>query len=477
MRREPPLPKEIWDRIPPDIQAALRVVIDGDEHRIATLEAELAALKNRVNQTSQNSSRPPSTDGPGVKRRPPQEPSGRKRGGQPGHPPHPRALVPLEQVQVVVPCRPQQCRRCGEQLPGSDPAPWRHQVTEIPVPPPQVTEYQLHRLPCPRCGVTTCGSLPPGVPPVSYGPRLASLVALCRGAYRLSKRRVATFCTDVLGVPLALGEVCQVAELVTTALDPPVLEARAYVQTQHVNGDETTWREQRQRVYLWVAVTQGVSVFLIRAARGATVLRELLGAGYGAVLTSDRAKAYNLHPLRKRQLCWAHIQRDFQAMIDRGGQAAEVGRLLLMHAEIVFGWWHWVREGRWQRATFQRPLPWLRRSLRATLEGGTWSPCVQTEATCRELLRVEPALWTFVRVEGVEPTNNAAERALRHAVQWRKTSYGTDSAGGSRFVENILTVVTTCRQQERNVLAYLTACCQARYAGTSPPSLLPQTVR
>jgi transposase len=164
-------------------------------------------------------------------------------------------------------------------------------------------------------------------------------------------------------------------------------------------------------------------------------------------------------------------------MVDRGGPAGEVGRVLLMHAEIVFGWWHWVREGHWKRTTFQRRLPWLRRSLRAALERGTWSPCVQTEATCRELLRVEPALWTFVRVEGVDPTNNAAERALRHAVQWRKTSSGTDSAGGSRFVENILTAVTTCRQQERNVLAYLTACCQARYAGTPSPSLLPQPVR
>jgi transposase len=475
--KELPLPQDLWDRIPPDVQAALQVVIEGYEQRIATLEAELTTLKNRVNQTSQNSSRPPSSDGPEVKRRPPPEPSGRKRGGQPGHPPQRRALVPLEQVQVVVPCVPPQCRRCGELLQGTDPTPLRHQVTEIPVPTPEVTEYQLHRLACPRCGVTTCGSLPPGVPAVSYGPRLASLVALCSGAYRMSKRMVVDFCTDVLGVPLALGEVCQVAAWVTTALEPPVQEARAYVRTQPVNGAETTWREQRQRVYLWVAVTQWVSVFLIRASRGASVLRELLGERYQAVLTSDRAKAYNGHPLQKRQLCWAHLRRDFQAMVDRAGPAAEVGRLLLLHAEVVFGWWHWVREGWWKRATFQRRLPGLRRSLRAALEQGTWCPCEQTAATCREVLRVEPALWTFVRVEGVEPTNNAAERALRHAVQWRKSSYGTDSAGGSRFVESILTVVTTCRQQKRNVLAYLTACCQARYAGTAPPSLLPQTAR
>jgi transposase len=279
-QKELPLPKELWDRIPPDIQAALWVVIEGYEQRIATLEAELVALKTRVNQNSQNSSRPPSSDGPEVKRRPPQEPSGRKRGGQPGHPPHRRVLVPLEQVQVVVPCVPPQCRRCGEPLQGSDPTPLRHQVTEIPVPSPEVTEYQLHRLACPRCGVTTCGSLPPGVPALSYGPRLASLVALCSGAYRMSKRMVTTFCSDVLGVPLAVGEVCPVAEGVTAALEPPVQEARADVRTQHVNGDETTWHEQRQRVYLWVAVTQWVSVFLIRASRGATVLLAG-GTGYG----------------------------------------------------------------------------------------------------------------------------------------------------------------------------------------------------
>jgi transposase len=206
----------------------------------------------------------------------------------------------------VVPCAPPHGRRCGEELDGRDPAPLRHQVTEVPVPTRQVTEYQLHRLTCPRCGVTTCGSLPPGVPAVSYGPRLASLVALSSGAYRMSKRMVTTFCMDVLGVPLTLGEVCQMAEVVTAALEPAVHEARAYVQTQPINGDETTWREQRQRVYLWVAVTRWVSVFLIRASRGARVLRELLGEGYRAVLTSDRAKAYTLHPLQKRQLCWAH---------------------------------------------------------------------------------------------------------------------------------------------------------------------------
>ena len=182
MHREPPLPKELWDQIPPHLQAALWVMVEGYERRIAALEAEVAELKVRLNQNSQNSSRPPSADGPQVKRAPPRPPSGRKRGAQAGHAVPPRALVPMEAVAEVVVCKPQHCRRCGEPLQGSDPQPWRHQVIEVPPPAPHVTEYQLHRLACARCRLTTGGTLPAGVPATSYGPRLASLVGLCSGA-------------------------------------------------------------------------------------------------------------------------------------------------------------------------------------------------------------------------------------------------------------------------------------------------------
>jgi len=460
----------------------LVLVVEGYEQRLAVLEAEGGELKGTVRdlkaqlgQHAQNSSRPPSADGPHVKRKPPRGPSGRKRGGQPGHPVHQRALLPVEHVDAVVVCKPLHCRRCGRALQGSDAEPLRHQVIEVPPPAPQVTEYQLHRLACAGCGITTCGSLPPGVPAHSYGPRLASLVGLCGGAYRMSKRMVVNFCADVLGVPLALGEVCQVEQTVAAALDPAVQEARAYVQTQDVNVDETPWREQQRRARLWVVVTQWISVFCIRTSRGAKVLRELLGEEYGGVLTSDRAKAYNGQPLPRRQVCWAHLRRDFQAMIDRGGAGAPIGEILLEQAGVLFGWWHRVRDGAWSRATFREYAPWLRAVFRAELERGAGCACPKTAATCQELLKVEPALWTFVRVPGLEPTNNAAERALRHAVQWRKTSYGTDRVAGSHFVENVLTVVASCRQQERNVLAYLTRCCQAWYADTAPPSLLPQT--
>src|SRR5713101_3916201 len=378
MRRELPLPKELWDQIPPGAQAAIWVLVEGYERRMRALETEVTTLKGEIrelrgqlNQNSQNSSRPPSSDGPQVKRTPPCAPSGRKRGAQPGHPVHRRALVPLEQVTEVVECKPTYCRRCGGALHGSDPEPRRHQVIEVPPPTPHVTEYQLHRLACARCELTTCGTLPPGVPAHSYGPRLASLVALGSGAYRMSKRMVASFCTDVLGVPLAVGEVCQVEQTVATALDPPVQEARAYVQTQAANGDETTWWEQVRRSYLWVAVTPWVSVFCLRTSRGAKVLWELLGEEYTGVLTSDRAKAYNRQPLRLRQLCWAHLRRDFQAMIDRGGMGEAVGRQLLEYADALFGWWYWVRDGTWTRSTFRRYGRFLRGLVREELEAAT----------------------------------------------------------------------------------------------------------
>jgi transposase len=223
-------------------------------------------------------------------------------------------------------------------------------------------------------------------------------------------------------------------------------------------------------------VTAKVSVFQIAPSRGALVLKQLLGEEYAGVVTSDRAKAYDTRPLRARQICWAHLRREFQAMIDRGGGAKATGAILLEHSNVLFAWWHWLREGTWTRSTLQWYVGPLRQSFREELERGRHGRCPKTAATCGELLARERALWTFVRVVGVDPTNNAAERHLRHAVLWRKSSYGTQSYQGSRFVEALLTVVTSCQQQGRNILAYLTACCQAWATGIGGPSLVPPTI-
>jgi transposase len=347
-------------------------------------------------------------------------------------------------------------------------------VLELPPIRPIVTEYRRHRLCCPRCGTTTCAALPAEAA-ATCGPRLQAVVALLTGACRLSKRTASWVCQSLLGVPLSAAEVCGVERQVAQALAPAVAEARAHVESQPANVDETSWREGRKRGWLWTAVTAAVTVFLVRLSRGAGALRDLLGSGHDRVVTSDRYTTYEVLPLGRRQVCWAHLRRDFQAMIDRGGPGARVGENLLLLSEVLFTAWRRVRDGTLRRRTFAtRVGRWYRPDVRVSLEQGSRCGCAKTAATCRELLAVEPALWTFVDAEGVEPTNNAAERALRGPVLWRKGSYGTDGPAGSRFVESILTAVASCRQQGRDVLAFVTACCAALRHHTAPPSLIPQ---
>jgi transposase len=409
MERTPPIPVELWEQIPPHVQAVLWVVLDRYEARIASLEAEVRELKARLNQSSQNSSKPPSSDGPYMKRKPPRPASGRKRGGQPGHPAHHRTLVSMEHVDEVVVCTPTHCRRCGQALHGSDPQPHRHQVMELPPPMPHVTEYQQHRLSCDHCGITTCGALPQGVPTTGYGPRFTSIVALCSGAYRMSKRMIAHFSREVWGIPLSLGEVCTREQVVRRAVREPVDNVRESVQWSDTNGDETRWREQNRRACLWTIVTPQASVYAIRRSRGAKVLKELLGKDYAGTIGSDRAKAYNCYPLRQRQLCWSHVRRDAQAMIDRGGPGRQVGEALLEHADVLFAWRRWLRDGKWSRSTWQQQMSGLRQSFRQELPWGTRVRCKKTAATCRELLAKERALWTFVRIPEIPETNNGAE--------------------------------------------------------------------
>jgi transposase len=473
MSAGPPLPAELWNRLPPEARAlilALRAEVARLRDTVREQQHQIQALQEHLNQNSTNSSRPPSSDPPAVKRRPPRPPSGRPSGGQPGHERQQRPLLPPDHTEVL---KPAECRRCGHALTGQDPEPLRHQVLELPAIRPEVTEYQLHRLCCPRCGLSTRAALPPGVPTGGQGPRLQAVLALMTGAYRMSKRMVETFCADVLGVPVCAGQVCACEAQTAVATEPVVQELREYVRSRPANVDETGWWQKRQRGWLWAVVTQAATVFTIALSRAAAVAQELVDPAAGQVITTDRYKGYLWLPLRQRQVCWAHLIRDYQAMVDRAGAGSAIGEELLCCAEDLFTWWYRVRDGTLSRSTFRRYVAELRPWVRSQLEAGSVSACAKTAGTCREILAVEPALWTFARVEGVEPTNNAAERALRHAVLWRKTSGGTESEGGSRFAANILTIVATCRQQGRNILGFVTACCQARLQGARCPSLLP----
>ena len=373
----------------------------------------------------------------------------------------------------MVALKPKRCRECRHELDGSDRDPLRHQVTDTPPIRPHTTEYQLHRLVCRRCGATTLASLPAGVPPGAFGPRLQAIVAYLSGRAHLSKRQIEEAMQDLLGVSISLGGIHAAEQAVSVALESPVEEARVHVQrSQVINADETGWREGTARAWLWVATTSWVTVFLIHAKRGAVGARALLGqfAGY---LVSDRWHGYLGWDLWRRQLCWAHLIRDFTGFTERGTRSARIGKALLREVETMFRLWHRVRDGTLARSTFRAYMGPLRRRVERLLALGTRCGESKTEGMCKQILKLSPALWTFARVEGVEPTNNAAERAIRPAVLYRKGCFGTKSPEGSRFVERILTAVTTLRQQRRNVLDYLTEACVASLARKAAPSLLP----
>jgi transposase len=444
------------------------------ETMVQALQEENRALQEQLKQNSRNSSRPPSSDSPSSPR--PKRPrSKRRRGGQPGHPGQTRRLIPVEEVDEVVPLKPEQCQGCQAPLSGDDPTPFRHQVIEIPPIEPVITEYQWHQLRCPVCGETTRVPWPAGVPSGTYGPRVHATVALCTGSYRLAKRTTQQVLADLFGVPMSVGSISQSEKTTTEVIAEPVQEARAYVPEQPVaHLDETSWRQGVKRAWLWVAVTNLVTGFVVRLSRGGQVARDLLGERFCGILVTDRYSAYNWYPVRWRQLCWSHLLRDFEAIRGRGGASEAIGDALLKQAHQMFAWWHRVRDGTLKRSTFRSYMTPLRREVERLLEAGSQCGVGKTEGTCREILKRREALWTFVQVEGVEPTNNTAERSIRPGVQWRKGSFGTQSEGGSRFVESMMTVVATLKQQNRNVLDYLTAAHEAALRGTPAPSLLPE---
>src|SRR2546426_10751676 len=296
------LSRNIWERTPPEAQAYIEAL----EARVTALVAMVQALQEQLHQTSRNSSRPPSSDPPLPKH--PHPPRGqRQRGGQPGHPGSTRTLPPGEEVDEVVVIKPAQCPHCQAPLSGDDPPPWRHQVIELPPIKPVVTAYQWHQLACPACGATTRAPWPAGVPSGTYGPRVQATVALCTGAYRLSKRTTQQVMDEVFGVPLSVGTISPLEQATTEAIAAPVEEARTYVQAQEVaHVDETSWRQGDKRAWLWVAVTSVVTVCLVRMSRGSHVARELLGEEFSGILVTDPYSAYNWYPVRWRQLCWAH---------------------------------------------------------------------------------------------------------------------------------------------------------------------------
>jgi transposase len=461
MSQAPLIPEDVFARQPPEAQAIIRILL-----------AKIAELEARLNKSPRNSSLPPSSEHPHAKPAAQKEQSGKKRGGQPGHAKYQRELIPVEQCTQVVCLIPETCRRCGEPLTGSDPQPLRHQVWEIPEIKPLVREYQLHRLTCPGCSISTCGELPAGVPSGQAGPRLVALTALLMGCFKQSKRRVALFLAQVLNQPCSAGWVVKLQNQATAALTPAYQELAAQLPAERVLGiDESPTKEARLKSWLWTFVATSYTVFALRTTRAATVLEELLTEAFDGVVNCDRAKMYG--KIGRPQWCWAHLKRDFQALIDHPDhQVKRLGRDLMRPTREMFRHWARCRDGTITRTGMLRLMRPIREEVNGLLLRGAFSGNPKLTGMCNPLYDHRDWLWTFLDVGGVEPTNNMSERALRPAVIWRKLSFGTQSAQGSRFVETILTVVETCHRQSRNSFQYLTAALQAHFANQPIPSLL-----
>ena len=487
-----------WDATPPSVRA----LVEQLTVQLDALAARVAMLEEQRGRSSRNSSKPPSSDGPGQKgfggggggsSKARGDGLRRRRGGQYGHPGHGRNLLPSERCDQVIAHHPTACRRCGTALSGNDPQPLRHQVVEIPPLAPVVIEHQLNRLVCPCCATSTAAVLPVGVETSGYGPRLSALVGLLGTGFHLTHRKVQRLLDQVLGIQISTGAINAIRCRLSAALAAPVARATEAIRLQPVaHLDETGGpvgnadgnNPSGRRGWLWVMNTPLLTVFDQGLSRSAAAARQLLGHGFAGVVVSDRFSAYSWLPLEQRQLCWAHLVRDLTAMAERHGASGEIGRELLEQQKLLFHHWHQWRAGAIDRDQLQQQCGPVCRRFEATLQrvsdlgfaAGEKTPWASTVRTCRQILGVSPALWTFLEVHGVEPTNNAAERSLRQAVIHRKLSYGVQSARGGQCLTRLLSVSTSLQQQGRDVMGFLVKAWQAHHHHSlPPPSLIPQS--
>ena len=374
---------------------------------------------------------------------------------------------------------PETCRGCGLALPSEpgaeDPADERVQVVELPPVRAEVTEYRLAARRCRSCGTLTRAVRPSEARGGAFGPRLHAVATLLVGRYRLSRREAVACLAELGEVELSVGALAHLEQATSTALAPVVDEVATTVQQAAVaNLDETGWWQGTTRSWLWTVVTETLTLFRLDPSRGKAVVQTLLGPDWTGIVGSDRYSAYRYLPLEQRQLCWAHLIREFRKIAAYNQHQRPFGTRLLDITARIFAAWHRFRAAAIDRPTLLVELAPLQAELRQALEAGLDPPhAVVAGALCGNLLDSWPALWTFARVAGVEPTNNAAERALRPAVLWRKGSFGTQSEDGSRFVERIMTVAASCKQQGRGLLDFLVTAIAAARLGLPPPSLLP----
>jgi transposase len=441
------------------------------------LEARVGELERRLNRSSRNSSLPPSQDPPSAPPRPRGKRSGRGRGGQPGHEGKHRRLLARGRVDEVVEHWPERCRSCAYPFAETDRVdaaePWRHQLAELPPIAVRVSEHRLHRVCCPECAAETRAELPREVPRSAFGPRLQATIVTLAVRNRVSRRDTTELARELFGVELATGSVDAIVQRAGGALAAPHTRLEQQLKAASVvNIDETGWKTAGGRRTLWGALTSKSAVFRIAASRHGSEARMLLGERFAGIVCSDRWGGYDYLDPSRRQLCWAHLLRDFTAHSEGMGEQQRFGDDGLQLAHDLFtAWDNYEYDG--DRARLQVQTAPLQAKLRTLLEhAARKSPRTKYHRTfAKNLLNRWPALWTFTHTDGVEPTNNHAERGLRGAVIYRKLSLGSQSDQGERTIERLLSASITCRLQKRSLLAYLTDVLTANIRGDPIPAL------
>jgi len=455
-------------------EAVVEVLLAMDR-RIQQLEGRVEKLERQLARNSGNSSSPPSSDPPRGAPKRGKDPSGRKRGGQPGHEGHGRPLLPAWAVDQVIDHWPASCG-CGhvfseaERVAVGEPA--RHQVEELPPIAVQVTEHRCQRVRCPGCGQRRTGELPAELAGSHLGPRLQAAVATLSVRNRVSRRDAVELSEELFAARISTGTVEKVLSRVAGALAEPHEDLLHSVRSsEYLNIDETGWRLRGSQRALWGAFTEQTAFFHVAADRHEDHAKALL-SDTQAIVTSDRWWAYSHLPLQRRQICWAHLRRDFTAHAEGLATEKQFGKLGLEISEELF--WAWeVFQHTQDRRELKRQIRLLRGQLKPALRryAGKSPRNKYCRGMARNLLKLWPALWTFATVPGVEPTNNHAERALRGAVIYRKLSLGSQSEEGERRVARLLSASITCRLQHRSLHAYLVDLLTAQARGDPLPLL------
>lgn len=457
--------------------AAQAAALAARDEVIAALQKQVEELTRRLDQNSSNSHLPPSSDGPGAGQRLTQrlkKNSGRKRGGQKGRKGAKRELVNAEIVDEFVEFFPPTCSGCAAELPEVHDADARRtQQVELLEGGRWITEYRRHEIVCPCCGARTRAAYDPAkIPASAFGPKLTAVVVMLTGIYHLSRARTMQLIRDLFGISISVGTVSAMEARTTKALEPVHEEIQRVVEAAAIKYmDGTTWLRDGKTRSLWTVSTSLATLYevLLDGARE-TIMPLVLGVvGF---LVSDRASVFSFWPMAMRQICWAHLIRKFVAFSERDGPAGAIGRELLDCASLVFDYWHALRAGDFTRHELGEWMRPVRRQFEAALERAVGADLGHVSGSCANVLAHREALWTFVAHDGVEPTNNDAERELRPLVLWRKRSFGSKSERGERFVARIMSVARTARKQGIDVLDFLQRTLEAVLERRPAPRLM-----